>query len=76
MIINTDIVMIINIVISRKLRFGQILLFSAKLQETSIKTQFCDQRNWPIINVIPNNIIVNNIPNVLKHLVPMKSGPD
>lgn len=28
--------------------FGQILLYLAYLQESSVKKQFCDQRNWSI----------------------------
>ena len=32
----------------RKWLFGVILLFLADQPESSIKTRFCDQRNWPI----------------------------
>ena len=33
----------------RNMAFGRILLFLAILWNSSIKTRFCDQRNWPII---------------------------
>ena len=32
----------------RNLAFGQILLFLTTLWDSSIKTRFCEQRNWPI----------------------------